>query len=319
MALSPQDIRDATFKSVKRGGLDPDEVSEFKLAAADALQQAIQDATAMEARARAAVARLQELSQQQAASEETSQETASAVAETPAGAPPEPVRREPTVDEAETISRTLLLAQRTADTTVAEAKAEAEATIGSAQAEAARLLESAREEAAAVIEAARAESRKAGEAERVRVEGEVQALLARRDFLESDVDQLEQHLGAQRERITEVVAELESLTDRTANGLAPMRRPQLSASDQASSPAAAVPGVDEGVDEGVDDLSDDVVDDGSDIDDEDEPDVAELIDEVVETADSGGEELGEIARVAGVDPDRNTPADGRHSLFDHEA
>jgi DivIVA domain-containing protein len=315
MALSPQDIRDATFKSVKRGGLDPDEVSEFKLAAADALQQAIQDATAMEARARAAVARLQELSQQQAASEETSQETASAVAETPAGAPPEPVRREPTVDEAETISRTLLLAQRTADTTVAEAKAEAEATIGSAQAEAARLLESAREEAAAVIEAARAESRKAGEAERVRVEGEVQALLARRDFLESDVDQLEQHLGAQRERITEVVAELESLTDRTANGLAPMRRPQLSASDQASSPAAAVPGVDEG----VDDLSDDVVDDGSDIDDEDEPDVAELIDEVVETADSGGEELGEIARVAGVDPDRNTPADGRHSLFDHEA
>lgn len=314
MALSPQDIRDATFKSVKRGGLDPDEVSEFKLAAADALQQAIQDATAMEARARAAVARLQELSQQQAASEETSQETASAVAETPAGAPPEPVRREPTVDEAETISRTLLLAQRTADTTVAEAKAEAEATIGSAQAEAARLLESAREEAAAVIEAARAESRKAGEAERVRVEGEVQALLARRDFLESDVDQLEQHLGAQRERITEVVAELESLTNRTANGLAPMRRPQLSASDQASSPAAAVTGVDEG----VDDLSDDVVDDGSDIDDEDEPDVAELIDEVVETADSGGEELGEIARVAGAD--RDTPADdGRHSLFDHEA
>ena len=59
----------------------------------------------------------------------------------------------------------------------------------------------------------------------------MQALLARRDFLESDVDHLDQHLQAQRERITEVVAELTSITGRVANGLAPMRRPQLSASD----------------------------------------------------------------------------------------
>lgn len=311
MALSPQEIRDATFKSVKRGGLDPDEVAQFKLAAADALQQAIQDATAMEARARAAVARLQELSQQQAAAEQTAQQPAAAEAPAEAVAAEAPARREATVDEAETISRTLLLAQRTADATVAEANAEAESKVGSAKAEAARLLESARQEATEVIDAARAESRKAGEAERVRVEGEVQALLARRDFLESDVDQLEQHLGAQRERITEVVAELESLTNRTAKGLAPIRRPQLSASDQPSSPEAAVDAAGEIV---GDDLDDD------DFDDDDDVDVAALIDEVVETADSGGEGLGEIARVAGADPDRDAPDDdGRHSLFDNEA
>lgn len=308
MALSPQEIRDATFKSVKRGGLDPDEVSAFKLAAADALQQAVQDATAMEARARAAVARLQELSQQAAATQPAAAAETTVVAETPAAetAAAEPqaaARREATVDESETISRTLLLAQRTADTTVATAEAEAEAKISSAEAEAARIATSARDEATEIIDAARAESRKAGEVERVRVEGEVQALLARRDFLESDVDQLEQHLGAQRERITEVVAELESLTNRAANGLAPMRRPQLSASDQdssAPSPTAAA---------------------AEDVGEDDEPDVAALIDEVVETADSGGEELGEIARVAGVEDDDGEPeaGDGRHSLFDNDA
>lgn len=310
MALSPQEIRDATFKSVKRGGLDPDEVSAFKLAAADALQQAVQDATAMEARARAAVARLQELSQQQAAAAppDAAAET-TVVAETPAAEQQAAARREATVDESETISRTLLLAQRTADTTVAEAEAEAEAKISTAEAEAARISTSARDEATGIIDAARAESRKAGEVERVRVEGEVQALLARRDFLESDVDQLEQHLGAQRERITEVVAELESLTNRTANGLAPMRRPQLSASDQDSSATSSQTVA----------AAEDVGDDDEDGDDE--PDVAALIDEVVETADSGGEELGEIARVAGVEGDNGEPeaGDGRHSLFDNDA
>ena len=71
----------------------------------------------------------------------------------------------------------------------------------------------------------------------MQVEGEVQALLARRDFLESDVDHLEQYLEAQRERITEVVAELEQLTNRVPDGLAAMRRPQLSASDHADGPA----------------------------------------------------------------------------------
>ncbi len=63
----------------------------------------------MEARARAAVARLQEMTE----------EPKSATPSAPATVP------EVSVDEAETISRTLLLAQRTADSTVAEARGEA--------------------------------------------------------------------------------------------------------------------------------------------------------------------------------------------------
>ena len=69
----------------------------------------------------------------------------------------------------------------------------------------------------------------------MQVEGEVQALLARRDFLESDVDHLEQYLVAQRERIVEAVASLNDLVQRVPGGLADMRRPLLSA---AADPAA---------------------------------------------------------------------------------
>jgi DivIVA domain-containing protein len=197
VTLNPQRIRDARFKTAKRGGYDPAEVDSFLEEAAAALEAAQNDATAMEARARAAVARLQELSQG-------------------GGDPGGPPRA--SADDAETISRTLLLAQRTADEAIAAAKAEAE-----------QLRAGAGEEAAGIVEDARIEARRAGEEARVQVEGEVQALLARRDFLEADVDHLEQYLVAQRERIVEAVSELSDLVQRVPNGLGDMRRPLLSA------------------------------------------------------------------------------------------
>jgi cell division initiation protein len=215
MAISPHDIRARQFTTVKRGGYDQREVEAFRTAAAEALEQATQEATAMEARARAAVARLQELQQQAPA------------APVEAAAPSDAMPGAVAPDEAETISRTLLLAQRTADAAVADAEREANQ----------------------IIETAKADSRKAGEAERVRVEGEVQALLAKRDFLESDVDQLDQFLAAQRDRISAVAADLNDVTTRVGKGLGPMRRPQLSAAD-------------------------------SDHSSVDEPDVAELIEQV---------------------------------------
>ena len=220
MALSPQGIRDTTFKSVRRG-FDPDEVEAFVEDVAAALESAQNDATAMEAKARAAVARLQELSRQGGDS--------GGAAAPPSAVPVESPEFRTDVDEAETISRTLLLAQRTADTTVADAQAEADRLLAAARDDAAASLDNARVEAASLVEAAKVEARRAGEAERVQVEGEVQALLARRDFLESDVDHLEQYLVAQRERIVEAVASLSDLVHRVPGGLADMRRPLLSA------------------------------------------------------------------------------------------
>ncbi len=91
-------------------------------------------------------------------------------------------------------------------------------TVAEAQTEADRLIAAGRDEAAKMIDDSRAEARRAGESERVQVEGEVQALLARRDFLESDVDHLEQYLLAQRERITEVAAQLSDMVQRVPEG-----------------------------------------------------------------------------------------------------
>ncbi|MEO7370587.1 MAG: DivIVA domain-containing protein, partial [Ilumatobacteraceae bacterium] len=63
MDFSPQTVRSAGFKTVKKG-YDPSEVDEFKEKVAAAIETAQNQATAMEARARAAVAKLQEVSQQ---------------------------------------------------------------------------------------------------------------------------------------------------------------------------------------------------------------------------------------------------------------
>ena len=148
----------------------------------------------------------------------------------------------PTVDEAETITRTLLLAQRTADTTMAEARVEADRLLNDARERATASDEAARVEREELLEAARIEARRTGEAERVQVEGEVQALLARRDFLVSDVDHLEQFIAAQRERLIEASAEISAIVQRVPNGLADMRRPLLSAAADDDAPDGRVHG-----------------------------------------------------------------------------
>ena len=84
---------------------------------------------------------------------------------------------------------------------------------------------------AKLLEDARAEARKASEAERLAAENEVQSLVARREFLVGDVDQLEQFLIEQRERLRTAARQLEAMCDRVPAGLGHVRPPVLSASD----------------------------------------------------------------------------------------
>jgi DivIVA domain-containing protein len=207
MEMSPQQVRNASFKSAKRG-FDPDEVQAFLRDVAESLEAAQNQSTAMEARARAAVARLQEVS--------TARES-----------PAEPV----SAGDAETISRTLLLAQRTADATVSEAKSEADRIVTAAHQEAATTIDSTREMSSRLLEEARSEARQVSEVERKAAQSEVEALVARRDFLESDVDQLEQFLVDQRDRLRQAASSLLDISERVPGGLGEMRRPLLSASD----------------------------------------------------------------------------------------
>ena len=120
MEFSPQTIRDTAFTTVKKG-YDPDEVDAFKDHVAEAIEAAQTHASQMEARARAAVGRLQEAAEQVAALREG----------TPSGG-----IVQPSVDDAETISRTLVLAQRTADAAIKEAEENAAAIIAAAEAQA---------------------------------------------------------------------------------------------------------------------------------------------------------------------------------------
>ena len=214
MEISPQRVRTAEFPTVRKGA-DPKEVKAFLDDVADELERAQNQSTAMEARARAAVARLQEI-------------TESGAAAAPA---PAPVQVEASADESETISRTLLLAQRTADTAVAEARSEAARIVGSANDEAATTLDSTREMAAQLLDEARSEARRAGEIERMSIAGEVEALKARRDFLESDVEQLELFLTEQRNRLREAATSIVDIVERVPGGLGAARPPLLSASD----------------------------------------------------------------------------------------
>ncbi len=229
MEISPQRVRTAEFKTVKRG-LDPDEVRSFLTDVAAELERAQNQSTAMEARARAAVARLQELSD--GASTTPTATSEPAAAQEPATAAGDPADVQPSVDEAETISRTLLLAQRTADMTVAEAKAEAERIARDAGDEASKTLDSTREMSARLLDEAREEARREGDAERMAVKTEVDSLTARRDFLESDVDHLERHLADERSRLREAATSLMDLTERVPGGLGEVRRPLTSAASE---------------------------------------------------------------------------------------
>lgn len=211
MDFSPQTVRSAGFKTVKKG-YDPAEVNDFKEKVAAAIETAQNQATAMEARARAAVAKLQEVSQQ-------------VTSGTRDGA-----SLSPSDEDSETISRTLLLAQRTADTTVAQASSEAESITVKARIDATTVIDNARAMADKLLDEARLEARRSADSERIKAENEVQALLARRDFLLSDVDHLEHHLGAQRERLRDAAVSLQDLIERVPGGLGEMRRPLLSAS-----------------------------------------------------------------------------------------
>jgi DivIVA domain-containing protein len=288
MELSPQAVRSAQFKTARKG-LDPTEVRAYLSSVADELERAQNQSTAMEARARAAVARMQELSEQQAA------------------APPSeaPV---PSADEAETISRTLLLAQRTADQTLAGARQESERLVAEANQEATRTIEGSRETAARLLEEARVEAREVGKEERIALAAEVNALMARRDFLESDVEHLEQFLVAQRSRLREAADAILDVSQRADAGLGEVRRPLLSASDEAATRVADPDedtdpyGVPADVSEGGDEGAPDVVDDAQ----------AGASSEVDEQAgETGDEETTEVtAELAGLvaETDEESPA-----------
>ncbi len=229
MEMSPQRVRSAEFKTVRKGA-DLDEVRRFLNDVADELERAQNQSTAMEARARAAVARLQEVSDGQVAPTE-----APARVDEPVTRARRPVRDDqPHAGPGPAHRRRT---DRRSTRRRRQAGVDRERRGGGDP-------DSTREMAAAMLDEAREEARRASESERLLAASEVDALKARRDFLESDVDHLEQFLIAQRGRVRDAATELLEITDRVPAGLGEVRRPLLSASDDASpdDAASAAPG-----------------------------------------------------------------------------
>ena len=278
MEMSPQRVRSAEFKTVRKGA-DPNEVKAFLDDVADELERAQNQSTAMEARARAAVARLQEVTESAAAA---------------------PAPAEASSEESETISRTLVLAQRTADNTVAEARIEAARIVRSANDEAATTLDSTREMAAKLIDEARSEARRTGENERLSIAGEVEALKARREFLEADVEQLELFLVEQRNRLRDAAASIVDVVERVPGGLGATRRPLLSASDDEPGDDTDVEHVEIEPGLHVDSVTDDAAD-AADVSDEALVNVAEI---------AAAEESADEPLLSDVSADDPAPSDG---------
>ncbi|MFP5376255.1 MAG: DivIVA domain-containing protein [Acidimicrobiia bacterium] len=174
MDVSPQTIRQVEFREKLRGYHqdDVDEFLERVAAGLEILQERLRQATERAVRA------------EQAAGD----------------------RRE----DDESLRRTLVLAQRTADLAIKEAREQA-----------ARLMEEAEKEAAAITADAEAEARRLTDEAQVQARKEVEQLEAARGQLRDEVDRLVRYLDEQRARAKAVLTEAARDLDQALTAPAP--------------------------------------------------------------------------------------------------
>lgn len=189
-------LEQAEFSRTKRG-YTPEEVDDF-------LDRAVAMATKVEARLTQAMA--QETvepapgTSPEEIEAEVSRRVDAALAEQRAQAPA--VEAEPAADKVDEVSRTLVLAQRTADAAVKEAREDAARLLADAETRASE----ARTELTKQIDVERSEAQK-------RLAEEIATLEGAREALRSDVGVLERHVEEQRNQLRSTVNELQRLLD----------------------------------------------------------------------------------------------------------
>jgi DivIVA domain-containing protein len=194
MELTPQTLHAVEFREARRGGYNTRDVDDFIERVAAGVGHLTERVRAAEVRADAADGRVVEMQREL---DEVRRRSATAAA-------PEASETD------ETLRRTLVLAQRTADATVKEAKEEAN-----------RVLSEAREEAARTRAEAEAEARRGAESARVAAQAEVEGLLADRDKLKADYDLLSRRIDEQRGQLRSGIDQMQRLLDDPA-GLKPL-------------------------------------------------------------------------------------------------
>jgi DivIVA domain-containing protein len=212
MDLTPQTLHAVEFREARRGGYNTRDVDDFLERVAAGVGHLHERVRDLAARAEAAEGRLVEAQQQLDEAHRRPM------------APPAPAARVSPVQEADdTLRRTLVLAQRTADATIKEAKQEAN-----------RLLEEARTEASRTRATAESEARRGAEAARAAIAAELDDLVDRRDAVRTDLDTLNHHLDDQRERVRAGIDDLRRILD--DGRLTPEAVPPLAAVEPAPAP-----------------------------------------------------------------------------------
>src|SRR5918996_622054 len=214
MELTPQTLHAVEFREARRGGYNTRDVDDFLERVAAGVGQLHERLRDLAARADTAEARLLDTQRQ---FEELQRRPPAAAPAAPAPAP----RINETDD---TLRRTLVLAQRTADATIKEARQEAT-----------RLLEEARAEASRTRASAEDEARRGAEQARVSVEAELDDLVGQRDALKADVDAMHRHLDDQRQRIRAGIDELRRIVEDDGQ-LTPSPAPPLADVDRPAAP-----------------------------------------------------------------------------------
>lgn len=261
MDVTPQVINEVEFHQKMRG-YDPDEVDDFLERVAVAVGQ-LQDKV-REAADRTAVAdrravelenRIRELQ-------------AKGAADRPAAAAADDA------ESTEAITRTLILAQRTADAAIQEAQDTAARTVQAAQEQAQRVYAEAQEKSHKLMEDAEAEARKSADETRQRLVSEIIALEEHRDSIRGDHGTLERSIEEHRSKLRNAIGDLQRLLDDQAR-LKPVPAPTLVDAprpgfleDELSADAHDAD-VDVEGDDAVTGESDELLDEAVDVDEED--------------------------------------------------
>jgi DivIVA domain-containing protein len=216
MELTPQTLHAVEFREARRGGYNTRDVDDFLERVAAGIGQLHERMRETSARAETAEARLLDVQRQL---EDFQRRGPSMV---PAAAP---VAAATGINETDdTLRRTLVLAQRTADATIKEAKQEAN-----------RLIDEARAEATRARVAAEEDARRGADHARASIEAELDGLVDQRDALRTDLDVLNRHIDDQRERIRAGIAELRRIVDDDAQ-LTPGPVPAFADIDRPAAP-----------------------------------------------------------------------------------
>lgn len=201
MDITPQVINEIEFHQKLRG-YDPDEVDDFLervAVAVGALQDRVREAAERAADAERRIVELERLQGAGPARGEVPGPAATSLEE-----------------DAETMRRTLVLAQRTADAAVREAEDTAS-----------RMITEATDRARQIVEKAEAEASQAAEETRQRIVEEISALEEARELIRSDHSVLEQHVEHQRGKIRAAISNLEQVLEDPSQ-LRPASPPELS-------------------------------------------------------------------------------------------